>query len=164
MTETTVTLAAAPDLPGPADAGRTGEWRLPVADGDEQMIVTGRFLGVGSSARRAHSEHVGRFARVGERCPACRWFEARIFRFGEEADGDYVVYNVGQSAVPGETPRYTLRRVATAEEVVDFLTTRRSGSGDLVSVTISLPAEVVLSQASHHDVDIREVYVNSTLA
>lgn len=140
-----------------------GEWPLPVDDMDEVLIVTGRFLGVGSSARNTHSNHDGRFAAQGVRCRACRWFEARIFRFGEEAEGDYLVYNVGQSAVPGETPRYSVRRVSSAAEVVDLLTRRRGDDGNS-AVAISLPAEIVLSQASRHDASIREVYVNGALA
>jgi hypothetical protein len=73
------------------------------------------------------------------------------------------VYNVGQSAVRGETPRYTYRRLATADEVIDFLTVRRTGSGKPVA-SVSLPAEIVLSQAARFDDDLYEVYVNSALA
>jgi hypothetical protein len=161
MTETSV--ATVPELPDHEEAGSMGEWPLPVSDTGEVLTVTGRFLGVGSSARSAHAPHLGEFAEAGERCRACRWFEARIFRFGENADGDFVVYNVGQSVVPGETPRYTVRRVASAEEVVDLLT-RRSDGGVGGSSTVSLPAEIVLSTAAQHDRDIHEAYVNRRLA
>lgn len=161
MTETTVTHV--PVLPGHEQAGELGEWPLPVGDAGEVLTVTGIFLGVGSSARSTHAGHDGEdFAPTGVRCRACRWFEARIFRFGESADGDYVVYNVGQSIVPGETPRYTVRRVATADEVVNLLATRQTHGGAQSSV--SLPAEIVLSTASQHDHGIREAYVNRALA
>jgi hypothetical protein len=164
MTETTVTLDTTPELPelpGSRDAGVMSEWPLPVSDSGEILNVTGKFLGVGSSWRRSHSNHRGDFATSVERCRACRWFEARIFRFGEDADGDYLVYNVGQSVVPGETPRYTVKRVSTADEVLEQLT-RRDGSTGAPSV--SLPAEIVLSLAAKHDFGIHKAYVNHPLA
>jgi hypothetical protein len=163
MTETTVTFTPTPKLPGQHDAGDMGEWPLPVSDIGEELVVTGRFLGMGSSARNTHSNHNSNFAPPGVRCRACRWFEARIFRIGEDADGDYIVYNVRQSIVPGETPRYSVRRWATASEVVDMLTSRRNDDGSSSS-SISLPAQIVLSQAALHDVGIREAYVNRALA
>lgn len=157
-------LEEARELPTRAEAGVFRIWNLP-----EHEEFVGQFLGVGSSYRPRHTAHQGEFAGKGVKCHACRWFEARLFRLGEEADGDYLIYNVGRTIVPGETQRYKWDNVISPYEVVEIFTTRRlntsaePGSSQW-SVHLSIPAARVLSQAAAFDVGLKDAYVNRAIA
>lgn len=155
---TTVNEVGVIELPGEAQAGDYGTWTLPIADGEsESLVITGRFLGVGSSRRSTHVGHPGTpFQRVGGRCPACRWFEPRIFRVDDGPPGArYLIFYVGQSRVPNEVPRVRYEWVLSPHEVIEALTTRRDGEAFL-----TLPAGRVLAQAATFDEDLEFAYVN----
>lgn len=51
---------------------------------DVPLLVRGRLLGFASSQSDDHQHHDGAFARPGNRCSACRWFECRIFDVAHE--------------------------------------------------------------------------------
>lgn len=162
---TTRTDSVTASLPGDPEVGQSGTWNLPLTDDQDQTDVltfTGRFLGVWSSRRPYHSRHDGQFADPGERCSACRWFEPRIFRVDDadpgaplERDG-YVVHYVGGTIVPGEVMRCRADKVATANEVLEVLTTRRGDKAPFLTV----PAARVLAQAATYDDDLDNAYVN----
>lgn len=143
------------DLPGPADVGITGRWRLPLAGGP----VIGRFLGMSSSQRTGHNDrvpHPGGFASAGDQCQTCRWTEIRIFRTD---DGWYVIHRAGHSIVPDELSRYQFTRVRTAYEVVESLTSRTNGVASLHR----RPA-MALAQAAAYDVPLRDAYENRAVS
>jgi len=148
-------------LPDSDDAGREGIWAIYFADNTAPREVSAKFLGLGSSHRVAHTEHVDfgePFARAGERCRACRWFETRIYWLPEMRR--YLIYNVGQTVVPNESLRYKAELVVSPFEVVEVLTTRR-GSGDPF---LSPPAAHALAMGANFDEGIREAYVNRAIA
>ncbi len=127
MTTTGIGTAAAADrLPDSARVGETSDWDLPVDERHAAVRFRGRLLGVSSSHRAyQHSSHPGQpHARPDQRCAACRWFEARIFR---EAGGDrrFLVHRTGVSVVPGEVTRTRFEWLRSGHEVVESLTIRR---------------------------------------
>lgn len=138
----------------------------------EIIMVRGRLLGFATSHREVHSHETRPnaageptvFAVPGERCPACRWFEVRLFDvetelspIGEPIDrrGRYLVITAGMSVVPGEV---IMRRSSWSDsgyEVVELLTQRRGKHPYLPA-----PSARVLSQAAAWDSGIREAYVD----
>jgi hypothetical protein len=132
--------------------GTSGNWNLLVSE-KESITVSGMFLGMTSSQARRHAvgAHSDGLLGVPERrCSACRWSEFRIFR--EETgglpvdDAPYIIHFTGRSSVVGETTRYRIEDVLTAQEVIEVLTTRRGGKAYL-----SAPAARVLAQAAAFD-------------
>jgi hypothetical protein len=133
-------------------------YELPVPDGTE--TVTGRLIGYASSHRDRHSPHPMTHARPGEKCPACRWFEVRIFRL-EPADdqrGVYAVHTQGPSRVPGEIVKCRLVFAQTGYEVIELLTVRQD------SVFLPAASSRALSQAAGLDRGIETAYVNRAVA
>ena len=85
------------------EIGDEGAWDLPLQDG-KALEIDAVFLGV-ASARQDKHNHSGDHAPAGRRCPACRWYEPRIFKVN---GGKYLLYTLGCSDMPGEidVPRY----------------------------------------------------------
>jgi hypothetical protein len=166
-----MTVTADPTLPDVQDVGVERDWILPTTDGADAVRFFGRLLGVGSSFRTHHVGHaIGTFAAPGQRCPACRWFEPRIFReltegpheFDPVVAGQYVVHFAGRTSVPGETTRSRHEYVSGPFEVIELLTTRRINDGREPYLTA--PAARVLAQAAGHDRDIRAAYVDRAVS
>lgn len=134
--------------PQPDEAGEHDTWVLPLLDGE--LEITGTFIGVASARQDKHS-HSGPAAPPETRCPACRWYEPRVFRIDET--GKYLLYTLGCSDIPGETdiPRY--RYAANAHEVIFNMATQHEESGTRFLTT---PARLMFRMAANHDPDIAE--------
>lgn len=146
-------------FPEGSDIGIRGVWLLPTVTEepghvrDGLLRIEGRFLGVGSARRGRHSNHRGEYATRDDRCSVCRWFETRIFRVG----GEYVLYHVGRSIVPGERDFTRHERAFSPEEVIERYTYRNR---DTDEPFLGRPAALALSQAVSHDDDLRDAYEN----
>lgn len=145
------------ELPMEDQLNEVGRWELPPGRDDddelEDVLIEGRFIGLGSSEHRTHKDHAGEFAERGGRCGACRWFETRIFRLTD--DTGYLIYNVGVSLVPGEQHLVTVERARTPQEVVERYTRRRDGE-----VYLTSPSARALAQAAGYDDRMDDAYVN----
>jgi hypothetical protein len=133
--------------PQPDEVGEEFDLDLPLEHGS--LPVHGVFLGV-ASARQDKHNHAGEFTPGGRRCPACRWYEPRLFR--ETAPPRrYVLYTLGCSNMPGETdrPRYRF-----AEDAYEAIFTMSTPSGDTRFLTA--PAMALFKMAALHDVEIKE--------
>jgi hypothetical protein len=130
-------------------------WELPVPSDTE--IIHGALLGHASSHRVRHSVHRQNrnFAPKGDKCPACRWFEARIFRLHSHVRATYAVHTLGMTIVPGEFTKCRLALARTGYEVVELLTVRRDDAAFLPAA-----ASRALSQAAGLDDGIETAYVN----
>ncbi len=144
-------------IPGPERSGATDDWVLPTDDRERMLEFRGRFLGVASSRKRLHASgaHYGRdHAGTKDKCGACRWFEARIFRAADDQHqqiaGRWLVYRLGRSAVPGEVDLRSYEWLETAADVVEALTTRPADGDPFLSG----PAYLVLQSAARHDPEI----------
>lgn len=159
-----------PEPPPAHNVGRAGVWRLPLLSPADSRLVSdsgelrlsGTFIGFGSSHNDAHNHDAGA-PKPGDRpCSACRWFESRLFRVTDGPDrerlGLYVVYNVGQSVVAGEQPRYSYTAARSPYEVIEVLTTVRSRDDGGVRRVLGNPARRMLGQAAFHDNHIRDAY------
>lgn len=144
------------DLPMEDELNHVGRWELPPgrdAEDCEDLVIEGRFIGLGSSEHGTHKDHAGEFAERGGRCGACRWFETRIFKL---TDGTgYLIYNVGVSLVPGERNLVSVERARTSQEVVECYTRRRDGD-----VYLTTPSARALAQAAGYDDGMDDAYVN----
>ncbi len=92
---------------------------IALRDGNE-LDFTGRELGYASSHREEHTHGAAPYAARGIPCKACRWIDLHIYRVEgingvynpdmavapddglEKPEGEYLVYTVGRSEVPGE--------------------------------------------------------------
>lgn len=176
-------------LPDATDAGDVRNWYLPVnevaggtATSDPEFYVTyARFLGLGTSHTPNHTDHRTRrhdpseWVRRGERCNACRWFEARIFRELElpagvtsldQLDdpaqarlGSYIVHNAGMSIVPNEVALYRYEMTKSPYMVVELMTTRRV-TEDGPQVFLAKPSAHALASAAEFDAALREAYLD----
>lgn len=134
------------------EVGETDNWHLPLLNG-KTIDIGASFLGV-ASARQDKHNHPGDHAPKGRRCPACRWYEPRIFKI--EGTGKYLLYTLGCSDIPGEidVPRYryatdafeAIFNMAThdPEKQVRFLTT---------------PARMMFLMAAQHDPAIADALI-----
>jgi hypothetical protein len=138
--------------PQPDEVGEEDTWLLPLDHGGE-LEVFGVFLGV-ASARQDKHNHGGRFTPQDRRCPACRWYEPRIFR---ETDGArrYVLYTLGCSDMPGETDRPRYRYASDAHEAIFTMSTPK---GDTRFLTA--PARSLFEMAARRDDEIRQALEN----
>lgn len=142
-------------LPESAEHGQRGTWIFKDRDSREQTI-TGCFLGIGSSFRPEHKNHPGApYAPERVHCSTCRWTEVRLFR-GD--DGKLYVVNCGASEVPGERDLVRLAQVETAFELVETLVAKDRRTQQTV---LPMPARRALAQASRHDAEVRDAYLNS---
>lgn len=163
ITDQRATIGVAEDVPGDlpsaSDVGKIGTWTL--SSKDSIIELHARFLGVSTSFMPRHNHPKSRPAHRNEKCRACRWFEPRIFR---EVGGQqrYLVHRTGRSVVPGEETYTSHQWVYGAHEVIEVLTTRRTGSDGVPFLTH--PAARVLAQAASHDDELDDAYVNRAVA
>lgn len=155
-------------LPGVNDVGLTDVWEIPTEDGS--ISVHAVFLGTSSSYRSGHrgrrspsnptgQNHPGSdFATQAVRCSSCRWFEPRIFRETGPLRR-YLAHRTGVSLVPGETDRFRLEYLVSAQEVIEHFTTRHTGPGSSPPF-LSVPAAKILGQAAGFDDDMRDAWDN----
>lgn len=123
----------------------------------ERFTFTGRLLGSGTSRNTHHSDHRDEFARRGERCSACRWFEVYIYR---RSPNGYVVQTIGESVVPGEVRLSRIVETTNAYEIVELLTVRKRNTDPYIP-----PQSLrVLAQAAQYDDDVRDVYLDVAAA
>lgn len=116
------------------------------------------FLGVGSSRQERHFGHPStRYAPKptgkGEGCGACRWFETRIFKLG---DNEYVLHHAGRSIVPGEQDLCRYEEAFSPYEVIERYTVRNNVRPPF----ITRPALLALAQAASFDSTLRDAYEN----
>lgn len=159
MSETVSEMLA---LPGGEDSGRTATWRLPTLVTDDVdvvdglLVITARFLGLGSSRYHVHGSHVGEFPTRDERCGYCRWYEMRLFRVRQN---DYVVYHVGRSTVPGELDLCRHERAYSPFEVIEACVVRKRRDGE-PSASLTRPSARALAQAVQFDAKLLDAYEN----
>lgn len=159
------------DVPAVDALHQDCEWSLEVRDG-EMLTVTARLLGFASSRRLEHTH--GRTYDTGRdhdrpardaqasRCPACRWFEIRIFRVDDTRHpGPYLVHSLGPSVVTGERTFVRAEFAQTGYEVIELCTVRR---GDRGEPYLPAAAARALSQAAGVDRGIQDAYVNRAVA
>lgn len=161
--------------------GKTGNWILPVSTGtpdsddyEDEILVTGRFLGVGSTRTQSHVvrtpegtylPHQGAHVPIGTRCRACRWFEVRLFH--DSTDDVFVIHYAGRSAVPGEHQRCRFVEVKTHYEVFTVLSvaqrlTNDSNPSRTNRFFFTNPVLRLLAQAASFHHGIRDAYVSYT--
>jgi hypothetical protein len=138
-------------LPTSGSVGEIADWTLPLDDWEdgETLRFRARFLGYATSHQPRHRDHPGKYAEPGDRCGACRWFEPRIFR---EVDGPrrYLLYNIGDTIVPGEEARYRHQWFLSANDVLNALIVDGN--------QLSLPARRVIAEAVGLDQELLEAY------
>jgi hypothetical protein len=143
--------------------GGTTLARHAVASVQGTITFDGYLLGETTSHQPEHFNHVGEFARKGERCYACRWSEYSVYRVHpddqQKVGGIYLVASYGQTIVPGETIFRRVSSTTSPAEVVEMLTTRKFGQPPVLTSS----AARLLAQASDRDVDIQEAYDNRTV-
>lgn len=139
--------------PQPDEVGESDTWHLPLMGNSQALDVSGTFLGV-ASARQDKHNHPGRFAPRDRRCPACRWYEPRIFRI--EGNRKYLLYTLGCSDMPGEidVPRY--RYAADAFEAVFNMATHDAEHNTRFLTT---PAKMMFLMAAEHDEAIADALI-----
>lgn len=143
------------DLPEMEENGRRGIWEIQSQDGS-LTLITGRFLGMGSSYRPEHKNHPGtRYAPQGVHCSTCRWTETRLF---QDYRGTFYVVRCGASDVEGEEDRIQVSAVSAPLEVVETLavTDRTTQKPVLTPV-----ARRALAQAAGNSPALRDAYLNS---
>lgn len=163
------------ELPTVRNVGQKATWALPVGS-TETINVRARFIGIGTSARFAHKNHVGdpvsTWALPKQHCNACRWFETRIFRLlasgeedGELSGSNYLLHHSGVSIVPGEVVHYRYEAVRSAHEVIEAFTVRRNNSvGQPQQPFLTRPAARALAQASGFDSELENAYTQRATA
>lgn len=147
------------DLPDADQVGLLKLWRLPLdhQEDSDYLEFNGVFLGVSTSRREYHSRHVpGTLPPTGQNCSACRWFELRLFRNDDE--GRYISLYIGESILPGETPRYRAETIVSAYELIEVLTTVYTDVEGMRHQRLSHVARRALAQAAGHDEAIRQAY------
>lgn len=171
-------MTTEPMLPDASDAGLVRRWYLPVSeDGRRDRLgaceTYARFLGMGTSHAATHAPHADEFVPRGQRCNACRWFEARIFRElllpdgaaalddVDDADdvrlGSYVIHSVGGTVVPGEVPLYRFEEAASPFSVIELMTTRRlTDRGP--EAYLAKPSAAALAAAAGFDPQLADAY------
>jgi hypothetical protein len=137
--------------PQPDEVGESDTWHLPLKSGTLDFDAT--FLGV-ASARQDKHNHEGEHAPKGRRCPACRWYEPRIFKIAD--NGKYLLYTLGCSDIPGEidVPRY--RYAADAFEAIFNMATH---DPDKNTRFLTTPAKMMFLMAAEHDDAVADALV-----
>lgn len=134
------------------EVGEADVWHLPLMHG-KTIDVDGTFLGV-ASARQDKHNHAGEHAPQGRRCPACRWYEPRIFKI--EGNGKYLLYTLGCSDLPDEidVPRY--RYATDAFEAIFNMATHDAEKNARFLTT---PARLMFLMAAEHDEAIADALI-----
>lgn len=130
----------------------------------------GVLLGSSTSQTYDHTGHADRFARRGEKCSACRWFEVAIYRrywidaedraagidYTHDGPHDYVVHTVGGSSVAGEKRFSRVQGTTSPYDVIELLTVRPVDRDPF----IASQSARALAQAADVDRGIRDAYIN----
>ncbi len=117
--------------------------------------------GVWVSYSQFHRHPAARSAEQNEKCRACRWFEARLFR--ESGDGRrYLVHRTGRSVVPDEVTFTSHEWVRGPYEVIETLTTRPHGEDR--TPYLNRASARVLAQAAAYDDDLNQAYIDRAVA
>lgn len=155
------------DLPTARDAGTRGTWHLPVGrEGQVRVLSDATFLGFGSTERSRHQNHPdSEFGRPGTKCPACRWYESRLFKIHDGHEHHYLVHHVGASNVPGEVDLCRYEETYSAHGVVELFTVRphpddTDAQGRQRTPFLTRPGAHVLAAAAAHDDEIDDAYIN----
>lgn len=155
------------ELPTARDAGTRDSWELPVGrEGQLRTLDDATFLGFGSTERSRHVNHVGSdYAQPKTKCPACRWYESRLFKVHDEARQHYLVHHVGASRVPGEVDWCRYEEAFSAHQVVELFTVRpdpddRDQQGRQRLPFLTRPGAAVLAVAAGFDDELSFAYVN----
>lgn len=142
-------------LPEMEESGRRGVWEIEAQDGS-LTLITGRFLGMGSSHRPEHKNHPGaRYALPGVHCSTCRWTETRLF---QDRNSVYYLVRCGASEVEGEEDRVQVTRITSPLEVVETMAVTDPATRRPVLPPVARRA---LAQAASHDGPLRDAYLNS---
>lgn len=157
------------ELPVARHAGQRGAWELPVGrEGAVKSLPDATFLGFGTTERSRHVNHgAADYAPVKVKCPACRWYESRLFKVHDPATGatHYLVHHVGASRVPGEVDWCRYEEAYSGHAVVELFTVRPSpddldNHGRQRSPFLTRPGAAVLALAAGHDDEVDDAYVN----
>jgi hypothetical protein len=160
---------------------------LLVGRDETEFEIFGQLIGFATSQRENHS-HPSRdedggpiyVAPGGDRCPACRWFEVRIFLVSREYQDDctcdappgndvthaedcgavpararYLVLTYGLTLVPNEINKRRASWTNSPYEIIEILTQRGAGGSFLPATSAR-----VIAQAAVYDAGIRDAYVN----
>lgn len=142
-------------LPDMEENGRRGVWEITAQDGSV-TVITGLFLGMGSSHRPEHKNHPDTvYAPQGVHCSTCRWTETRLF---QGRTGMYFIVRCGASEVDGEEDRVQVVQAPSPLEVIETMAvtdrvTRRP--------VLSPVARRALAQAAANSPALREAYLSS---
>lgn len=168
------TVLAPGDSPGRYGPVTLERYDEQTGDVIERVRFEGRIIGSATSEKDTHIGHPrADWAPKTVKCSACRWLEVTIYRRRSHApaDGrprptfDYVIYTVGNSNVPGEVDFIRLHQTASAFEVVELLTVRRTNRHTQRAEAFLPPQHAqALAQAASVDEDIQEAYVNRAVA
>jgi hypothetical protein len=134
------------------------------------ITFKGRMLGETDSHQDQHNGHTNEYATRGERCYACRWSLYRIYEvyeldtptlvaFGDRYKGKYLVCSFGMTIIPGEEIFRRIHATNSPAEVVELLTTRKSGHAPVLTAV----AARLLARVSDIDQAIQEAYDNRTV-
>lgn len=146
-------------VPDPNDIGHVVRHQVYDQFGNPTLFE-GVLIGHGTTQRDEHSHPLGQSAKAGQRCFACRWYEAYIYHvtklLGGDLDARFMVATVGGTSVPGERTYYRSHATSSGFEVVELLTIRKTGSEPYMATS----AARALAQAAEVDDVIREAYIN----
>lgn len=154
------------DLPTARDVNTRGAWELPVGRaGQVHLLADATFLGFGSTERTKHTNHASDYATPGVKCPACRWYESRLFKVHDEHAHHYVVHHVGASVVPGEVYLHRYEDAWSAHEVIELFTIRPHPDDSAPDARprapfLTRPGAHVLAVAAGFDEEVSFAYVN----
>lgn len=155
------------ELPTARNAGERGSWELPVGRaGQLRTLDDATFLGFGSTERSRHINHPGSdFSPPKTKCPACRWYESRLFKIHGDGAQHYLVHHVGASRVPGEVDWCRYEEAYSAHAVVELFTVRPNpddtdANGRQRLPFLTRPGAAVLAVAAGFDDRIDDAYIN----
>lgn len=164
-------------LPLPNDGSTSDDDSNDTDDFEDEILVSGRFLGIGSTRTQQHVvrmpdgkyvQHPSAIVPDGLKCRACRWFEVRLFH--DSTDDLFVIYYSGRSIVPGESQRCRFVEVKTHYEVFTVLSVEQKPRDDSSNTNplrtnrffFTNPVLRLLAQASSFHDGIKDAYVSYT--
>lgn len=152
-------------LPDAEDVGVRRAWDIPVGrNGDVEEEPDATFIGFATTQLSRHVSHPDSdFAPQGVKCPACRWYETRLFRVHDGDRQRYILHHAGGSRVPGEVYFFRYDEAFSAREVIELLTVRphpdQLDDRDRPRTPfITRPGARLLAMAAGHDDAIRDAY------
>lgn len=129
------------EYPDASCVGMWGTWKVPGAGGTE--TVRAQLVGLASTWQERHT-HAGQAVSDSRPCPACRWFEVRVFARGFGETG-YVMSTAGMSDLPREDDRGRVQEARDAFEAVHILSSPADGGRRFLSA----PVRDALEKAAH---------------